>query len=85
MKTQVEKLNFSVDIEQLQEYYKILQQDYSDYVWNITDLVVTDEYTATRVEASLPNYGWAITTEVLDENSKSNTPWPEIKSDFNYA
>ena len=85
MKHHVEKLNFSVDIDQLRAYYQTLQTDYKDHVWSVKGLAEKDEYTATRVEASLPNYGWAITTEELDENSKSNTPWPEIKSDFNYT
>jgi hypothetical protein len=85
MKTQVEKLNFSVDITQLRDYYTVLQKEYSDYIWSVKGLAEKDEYTATRVADSLPNYGWAITTEVMDETSKSNPPWPEVISEFSYA
>jgi hypothetical protein len=85
MKHHVEKLNFSVDIDQLRAYYQTLQTDYKDHVWSVKGLAEKDEYTATRVEASLPNYGWAITTEVMDEASKSNPPWPEVMSAFSYA
>jgi hypothetical protein len=85
MKHHVEKLNFSVDIGQLREYYQTLKTDYKDYIWSVKGLAEKDEYTATRVADSLPNYGWAITTEVLDETSKSNPPWPEVMSEFSYA
>jgi hypothetical protein len=85
MKNHVEKLNFSVDLNQLRNYYETLQQEYSDYIWSVKGLAEKDEYTATRVADSLPNYGWAITTEVLDETAKSNPPWPEVISEFSYA
>jgi hypothetical protein len=85
MKTHVEKLNFSVDLEQLRAYYQTLKNDYKDYIWSVKELAEKDEYTAIRVADSLPNYGWAITTEVLDENIKSNPPWPEVISEFSYA
>ena len=38
MKTQVEKLNFSVDLTQLREYYATLRKDYQDYVWSVKGL-----------------------------------------------
>ena len=85
MKNPVEKLNFSVDVSQLQDYYQTLALNYSEYRWSVKEFAKKDEYTATRVADSLLNYGWAITTEVLDETVKSNPPWPEVISEFSYA
>jgi len=85
MKQAVEKLNFSLDIDQLRDYYNQLQTNYKDHIWRVKDVAEKDEFTAKRVAASIPNYGWAITTEVLDENSKSNPPWPEVLNEFSYA
>lgn len=81
----VEKLNFKFDVNELRSYYETLQKDYQDYVWRVKTLTDKDEYTAKRVAESIPNYGWAITTEVLDETAKSNPPWPEVLSEFSYA
>jgi len=81
----VEKLNFKFDIDELRDYYNILQRDYQDHVWRVKTLADKDAYTAERVAESIPNYGWAITTEVLDESIKSNPPWPEVLSEFSYA
>jgi hypothetical protein len=81
----VEKLNFKFNIDELRDYYSSLQQDYQDYIWRVKTLTDKDEYTAKRVASAIDNYGWAITTEVLDENIKSNPPWPEVLSEFSYA
>jgi hypothetical protein len=81
----VEKLNFRFDVDELRDYVRTLQQDYQDYVWKVKTLTDKDKYTAERVAESIPNYGWAITTEVLDETIKSNPPWPEVLSKFSYA
>ena len=85
MKNPVEKLNFSVDVTQLQDYYQTLTLNYPEYRWSVKEFAKKDKYTATRVADSLPNYGWAITTEVLDETIKSNPPWPEVLNEFSYA
>lgn len=84
MKTPVEKLNFLVDIEQLQEYYRTLQTEYSEYQWSVKEFSKKEGYNADKMSNSLPNYGWAITTEVLDETSKSNPPWPEVLNKYSY-
>lgn len=81
----VEKLNFRFDIDEIREYVSTLKQDYQDYIWRVKTLTDKDEYTAKRVASAIDNYGWAITTEVLDENIKSNPPWPEVLSEFSYA
>ena len=84
----VEKLNFRFNIDELRDYHSSLRQNYQDYIWsqrNFNTLQTKDDYTVNRVASCINNYGWAITTEVLDENIKSNPPWPEVLREFSYA
>jgi hypothetical protein len=85
MKNPVEKLNFTVDVKQLQEYYQTLQTEYLDYRWSVKEFAKSDAYNEDKMSYSLPNYGWAITTAVMDETSKSNPPWPEVLNNYSYS
>jgi len=83
----VEQLNFRFDVDELKEYVAILKKDYQEYKWGAHILLDSDvsEYTKERVGAATKSYGWAITTENLNESSKANPPWPEAVDDTAYA
>lgn len=81
----VEKLNFKIDVDSLRDYYRTLTEEYKDYIWRVETLKEIEDYTLERIKNSLPNYGWAITTEILDETIKTAPPWPEILPEFSYA
>ena len=82
----VEKLNFKFDIDELREYVNILKDQYGDHSWGISDILELPQtdYMKERVQFATQCYGWAITTENLDPDSKSNPPWPEAVDDTAY-
>jgi len=82
----VEKLKFKFNVEELKSYVDILKKDYMVYSWGMSEMkkLPQTEYMKERVQFAEQCYGWAITTENLDENSKSNPPWPEAVDDTAY-
>lgn len=63
-------LNFSVDIEELREYYKILKEEHSDLNWNWKkcgdDIVEQWRVAAHEDAANLLTHGWAIQSNLKD-------------------
>jgi hypothetical protein len=83
MKSLVEELNFNISPCELIDYYKEIQENYQDYKWTyqlnqdqIKD-VFLDEYAGIDTKKK-SGYGWAITTNNVDENVKANIPWYNI-------
>lgn len=64
------KLNFIVDINELREYYKTLEEQYSNLQWNWEKSkgnVVQQWYDAAHEDAAnLLTYGWAIQSNLKD-------------------
>lgn len=82
----VEKLKFKFDVDELRTYVDILKKNYREYSWGISEIkkLPQTEYMKERVQFAEQCYGWAITTEILDISSKSNSPWPEAVDDTAY-
>jgi hypothetical protein len=63
-------LKFSVNIEELREYYKILKEEYSDLNWSWikcgNDIVDQWRDAAYQDEANLLTHGWAIQSNLKD-------------------
>jgi hypothetical protein len=83
MKTLIEKLNFNIDPTELNDYYTELQIGFQDYKWtyqNNQDQIkemFLDVYAGVDTKKK-SGYGWAITTNNLDESVKANIPWYNI-------
>ncbi len=68
----IKKLNFTVDLKELQEYYEMLQRDYEHLRWDFQKCQheITDEW-RDRIQAHYGaerGWGWAIQSNLVDEN-----------------
>lgn len=86
MKRLIEELNFNIDTSELLSYYTELQTNFQDYKWTYQDSrdQVKEEFLKVYETVKKKNgYGWAITTNIMDENVKKIIPWYNISKDFN--
>ena len=89
MKALLEQLNFTIDKDHLTKYYETVVKEFQDYKWTyqqnkdqVKDIFLK-EYVGKSTNTTA-GYGWAITTNNLDPESKTNIPWQNIHKDFQH-
>jgi hypothetical protein len=90
MKSLVEELNFSISPYKLVSYYNEIQENYQEYKWTYQTNQDQIKEEFLDVYANVSNrkksgYGWAVTTNNMDESIKANIPWYNISKEFNYS
>lgn len=89
MKSLIEKLNFNIDRIELMDYYNNLQTSYQDYKWTYQESQDQIKENFLDVYANINSkkksgYGWAITTNNLNEAVKKNIPWYNISKHYDH-
>lgn len=87
MKQLIEKLNFKIDIKDLEDYYTTLQTSYQDYKWTYASNQDQIKGNFLEVYAGVTTkkksgYGWAITTNNPAKDVKKNIPWYNISKHY---
>ena len=89
MKKLVEPLNFTVDINDLKDYYAVLKSNHADRNWSYNDNtndVREDIYNFNTENSNDRNAnGWAITIPKFFNTNEQIVPWLNIHKDFVYG
>lgn len=87
MKQLIEKLNFTIGTQDLEDYYNSLQENYQDYKWTYADSQDQVKENFLEVYQGVSSkkksgYGWAVTTNNPDTTVKKNIPWYNISKHY---
>ena len=90
MKQLIEKLDFTIDVKELENYYLEVQSTYQDYKWTYADSQDQVKENFLDVYAGISSkkksgYGWAVTTNNPDESVKKNIPWYNISKHYDHG